>query len=280
MATCLVKLVAAGEWGHTVGLVPYTWRLNCLSQCHPLWVLLRDIFQLDLGSLLSRTVLPPSRAGWQPRAGSSDSFLRICQYQNWQIPVCSARALGEGGGGGGAASGLSTAVAGQKSAPTSAIGRPSSAWQSGSNASPSGTITQAAQWRQPPRPRATLPTLHRVRAERETVVAAHLLLLPASARSSGSLSSARVSPFPSVCLTELEQALWPVSQMAMYSGCCTSIHLGLCWCWRPSAPRAGLPTMFTASCSCGTEPGTPWHSSCYMWHLALHLAIVSTQYSS
>lgn len=65
----------------------YTWRSNCLSQFHPLWVLLRDIFQLDLGSILSGVALPPRRPGWQPRAGSSDSFLRICQYQNWQIPV-------------------------------------------------------------------------------------------------------------------------------------------------------------------------------------------------
>lgn len=185
MATCLVKLVAAGKWGHhllhTVGLVPLHLEVKLpFSMSFPVGP---AEGHLPAGfRISSQQDCLASKAGWMATlAGSSDSFLRICQYQNWQIPVCSARALGEGGGGGGAASGLFTAVAGQKSAPTSAIGRPSSAWQSGSNASPSGTITQAAQWRQPPRPRATLSTPHRVSAEREAVVAAPVAS-PAPAR--------------------------------------------------------------------------------------------------
>lgn len=135
------------------------------------------------------------------------------------------------------------------------------------------------------RPRATPHTLCGVRAEKEAVVAVPvvaglLLLLLSSACGPGFSPLPRSHCSPSVCLTELEQALWPASQMAMYSGCCASVCPRLCWSWGLSAPK-GRPAYYVHSFMLlWCRAWRTQHSSCYMQHLALHLAILSTQYSS
>lgn len=103
-----------------------------------------------------------SKAVWMAR--SSDPFLRICQYQNWQIPVSAQP--GPWGG---------WVEEGQLPVPPQLL--------LGKNPLPPlplvglplpgrvGIITRPAQCRRPPRPRATLTSLHRVRAEREATIA-------------------------------------------------------------------------------------------------------------
>lgn len=171
MATCLVELVAAGERDHhplhTVGLVPLHLKVKlCFLISSPVGPAV-GYLRAGFGVILSGTALPPRQFGWQawqPKARSSDPFLRICQYQNWQIPVSAQP--GPWGG---------WVEEGQLPVPPQLL--------LGKNPLPPlplvglplpgrvGTITRPAQCRRPPRPRATLTSLHRVRAEREATVA-------------------------------------------------------------------------------------------------------------
>lgn len=115
---------------------------------------------------------------------------------------------------------------GKKSAPTSAIGPSSSAWQTRSDASPSGTITQAAQGRQPLR-RECYPDQPCTGSGQREQFLWHLRLTASACYPGSLLLCPGLAVVPQGRLTEPEWALWPVLQGAMCNGCSSSSCLRL-----------------------------------------------------
>lgn len=164
-------------------------------------------------------------------------------------------------GGGGAASGPSTAVAGQKSAPTSAIGWPSSAWQSG-NHHPACPVQAAPEAESYPHQPAQGQSREGSYRSSSCVISCSSSLLPVVVA-----HSPPPRPHRSPVSISLHQS--GSSGLSPRRPCTVAAALAFVSDWAGAEgcqlPRAHLPTTVTASCSCGAELGTP----CYTQHLAL-----------